>query len=136
MMNYYAAVTGDDRVTAIHRSPHDAGHPDVQAWGRQHRRWVYVEEPCEIGDRLAVEEDGCATVIEDDFDATYTLYTGSNSIPTEWAPLGGFRGVSLAQINRFRCGSDAGLHGVPIRVERDSDGHVLEQDLRTGEWAD
>jgi hypothetical protein len=62
-MNYYAAIDQSNRVTHVWTSELDAGHPDVQSKGRQHGRWVYVEESCVVGDYLDVDSDGCATVI-------------------------------------------------------------------------
>lgn len=68
-MNYYAVISRDDRVLAVHTSEHDSGHPDVvsecerllvaQGCGGT---WVYVDGPCQVGDVLDVDADGYATV--------------------------------------------------------------------------
>lgn len=66
-MNHYAIITEDNRVLDVFTSEHDAGHRDVVDEGSRRAEsegatWVYVEEPCQVGDTLDVDADGCATV--------------------------------------------------------------------------
>lgn len=59
--NIYAEIDDDNVVSDLFIHEGDAGHPDVVAWGHG-KRWVYVEEECKVGDRLDVDDNGCATV--------------------------------------------------------------------------
>ena len=68
-MNHYAIIATDGRVLDVFTSKHDAGHPSVinegtrRASAQSERgQWVYAEEPCQVGDVLDVDSDGCATV--------------------------------------------------------------------------
>lgn len=63
-VNYYATINDSNEVTYVYTSEHDAGHPEVRDHFGGSGLWVYVEEPCFVGDVLDVDDDGCATVLQ------------------------------------------------------------------------